>query len=51
MEGLFQNLKEGLTLVTGSGHKATQHNYSPRQALNFFSAGRWLHVEQDFDFL
>ena len=35
VEGLFYNLKEGLTLVTGSRIKATQHSYSPGHALNF----------------
>ena len=40
MEGLLQNLKEGLTLFTGSGHKATQRSYSPGQALNIFSVLR-----------
>ena len=48
VEGLFQNLKEGPTLVTRFGHKATQRSYSPGQALNFFSVRGWLHVEHDF---
>ena len=42
VEGLFQNLKEGLTLVAGFGHKATQRSYSLGQALDslVFEGGR-----------
>ena len=48
MERLFQDLKEGLTLITRSRHKATQCSYSSGQAQNFFSIRGWLHAEHDF---